>query len=79
MGRRVCLCAGRGQLGLWPAPLTTPARTSGGRPHTASENSRCRRVVGLLLVRGVPTSGGVMAGRDSPAAECAGGQGIVAA
>ena len=34
------LCWALAQPGLWPAPLTTPARTSGGRPRTASENSR---------------------------------------
>jgi hypothetical protein len=71
MRRRICLCAGPAQPGLWPAPLTTPACTSDGRLHTASENSRGRRAVGLLLVQGVPASGGVMAGRDFPAAGCA--------
>jgi hypothetical protein len=33
------LCWAAAQPGLLQAPLTTPAGTSGGRPHTASENS----------------------------------------
>jgi hypothetical protein len=33
------LCWASAQPGLLQAPLTTPAGTSGGRPHTASENS----------------------------------------
>jgi hypothetical protein len=34
------LCWALAQLGRWPASLTIPARTSGGRPHTACEDSR---------------------------------------
>jgi hypothetical protein len=33
------LCWPRAQPGLLPSPVTTPARTSGGRPHAAAENS----------------------------------------
>ena len=74
------LCWALAQPGLLPAPLTTPARTSGGRPHTASENS------GAVQTRGwpAPGAGRVRLGRGDgregfPAAGCAGGRGIFAA
>jgi len=45
------LCWPRAQPGLLPSPVTTPARTSGGRPHTASENSE------VVQTRGWPAPG----------------------
>jgi hypothetical protein len=46
------------------APLTTPARTSGGRPAPPPKTPRrFRRAVSLLLVQGVSAPGGVMSRR----------------
>src|SRR5580704_3731722 len=44
-------CWASAQPGLLQAPLTTPARTCGGRPHTASENSE------VVQTRGWPAPG----------------------
>jgi len=43
----------------WPAPLTTPARASGGRPAPPPKTPRLfRRAVSLLLVQGVSAPAG---------------------
>ena len=73
-------CAGLGPAGPLAGPFTTPAHTSGGRPHTASENSGA--VSGARLAcswcRACPPGRGDVR-EGFPAAGCAGGRGIFAA
>src|ERR1019366_3327997 len=67
------LCWAWPQPGRWPTPLTTPARTSAGRPHTVSETPGGRRAVSLLLVQGGSASGAdVREGSRPPDAPTAG-------
>ena len=75
------LCWPRAQPGLLPAPVTTAARTSGGRPHAAAENSGAGSGARLACswCRARPPRAGVMSGRDSRPPDAPAVRGIFAA